>query len=386
MDGQLNSIDKLNREYVMAGEDLLRRLSLYGINDSQLPQNISLWVDVVTQSFLPLMPTDHSDYKIVNEIRSRYVENQSILLPSASTDIRKLLEHWKIAHQCVIAFLNADVRDVPPENLTNIYYDQLKELTVYVTANLIEKLKGREDGKTANTAILHIYGRMYLWVQSMIKLNKAEDTLALASCLRAIMELYVDINIMSCRADSKDIEKYFSFQKIEKWNKAKQVVKLRSDFNLVGRGETTPTDKYLAEPDNSEDKIKAIRTQLWGNGRKDNPINPKHWTNKTLIERIRFLNNKDIVEIYILSYTYCNFLVHSTYYGSISDVKNAHLFNYNNFVLVSKMFLIATDIVNKTTNALPKAELEKQFAGIEAEAFKRCFNEMAKVGRKKVSV
>ena len=145
MNGVVEIVKCLNREFMSAGEDLLRRLNLSGVNDSQLPRNISSWVDVVTRSFLPLMPKNHLDYKIINEMRSRYVKNQDILLPSASTDIRKLLDHWNIAYQCAIAFLNADVRDVPPQNLASIYYEQLNKSTTYIATDLIKKVK-RERG------------------------------------------------------------------------------------------------------------------------------------------------------------------------------------------------------------------------------------------------
>jgi hypothetical protein len=247
---------------------------------------------------------------------------------------------------------------------------------------LVNNLIGKENGKTHRTAMLYIYGRIYFWAQSMVKLDKIEDCFALAGSLRAILELYVDMNLMANSGNLNDIEKYFSFQQVEKWNKAKHIVNLRSDLGLTAPGEMRPPDDFLAKPDNAEDKIKAIRTRLWGKEKNGNPIKPSHWTNKSLIDRIKSLKNTDVVEIYILSYPYCNFLVHSTYYDVINDAKTVHLFNYNCYYHASKMFLNATNIINNEVHVLPKEDLDIQLDRIERETFKKFFMEMVTAGRK----
>jgi hypothetical protein len=383
MDSIAKKIRDLNQTVTIEARDLLRRINSSGLSDSQLPVDISIWIDSITGQFLPLMPTEHPDYKVVDEIRNRYANNKSILLPSASSDIRAVLKNWAIACDCINCTENASPEDIPPGILTSIYYEELKQSVDYITTDFVNKLKGKENGKTHRTAMLHIYGRIYLWAQSMVKLDNIEDCFALAGSLRAILELYVDINLMANSGDLNDVEKYFSFEQVEKWNKAKQVVKLRSEFNLTAPGELRPIDKYLAEPDNAEDKIKAIRTKLWGKDRNENPINPHDWANKPLINRVKDLKNIDIINLYILSYPYCNFLVHSTYYDAINNANNVHLFNYNCYCLSSKMLINATNMINSKIQVIPKEELDIRLDKIGREAFKKLFGEMVKVGRNK---
>jgi len=49
---------------------------------------------------------------------------------------------------------------------------------------------------------------------------------------------------------------------VEKWNKAINIARLRTDFDLTPSRKTTPIDKYLAEPGNEESKIKEIREKV----------------------------------------------------------------------------------------------------------------------------
>ena len=173
-----------------------------------------------------------------------------------------------------------------------------------------------------------------------------------------------------------DVERYFSFQRIDKWNKAKKIVKLQKDFNITSSDQTAPVDKFLADPENEESKIDAIREQVWGKDKKGKPFNPRHWTNKSLEERVNLLNNKDIAEIYNSSYYLCNFFVHSMYHDIFNNAETVHLLNWHCYNLTNKMFLKATELVNEITEILPVKDLGDKFKDIEAETFKYFFGEM----------
>jgi len=136
-----------------------------------------------------------------------------------------------------MASANADERDIPPQNRACISHEQLRRLVDYVKTELIACLVGKEDGRTRKTAILHIYGRIYMWAQSMVKLDALQDCLALAGCLRAILELYIDMELMAANTDLLDVERYFSFQQVEKWKQARAIVGRRTEFNIGDCGE-----------------------------------------------------------------------------------------------------------------------------------------------------
>lgn len=221
-----------------------------------------------------------------------------------------------------------------------------------------------------------------MWVHSMVKLDNTENCLALAGCLRAILELYIDINLMACRKITNDVDKYFYFQDIEKWNMANRIRHVRQDFNLREKGETTPMDVYLAKP-GEEGRIEKLKANIWGKNKKERIY---HWTGKNIIDRIKLLNDKEIAAIYNTSYYYCNCLVHSTYFDAINDANNIYLYIGHYYNLANEMLFMSSKLVNSIANALPAEDFELRLKEIKEDAFKRCFGEMVKIGRMKSSV
>jgi hypothetical protein len=219
--------------YLTRGQNLLRRLNVPTIPDSTLPEHIAQWILEVIEELLSLMPTNCPDYDKLGEIKTQYMDNQSILLPSARADLEKVLQNVIIANDCVLAASKADYKDIPPENIAQINFQQLKRASDYVKTQLIKELKGREDGWTSRAAILNIYGRIILWVQSMIKLDGPENCLALAANVRAILELYVDLNLIDQDRITDGVEKYFSFPTVEKCRNAKSTIDTRKQFSLT---------------------------------------------------------------------------------------------------------------------------------------------------------
>lgn len=292
----IKKVSHLITSYLARGQDLLRRLSTPPIPDSTLPGDIATWILETIEELLPLMPTNSPDYSKLGEIKTQYMDKHSILLPSAKSDIYKVLQNLTIAHDCVLAAMNADYKDIPPENLARINFDQLKRASDYVKAQLIKDLKGMEDGRTSRTVTLNIYGRIYLWIQSMIKLDGPEHCLALAASVRSILELYVDLNLIDQGRITDGAEKYFSFPTVEKWRSAKRIIDMRKQFHLNTTNETTPVDEYLSKPENSDNNVKILRAKLWGKNRTGNPVMPKHWTNKDLRQRVTTLHDPDVAD------------------------------------------------------------------------------------------
>lgn len=327
------------------------------------------------------MPENCPDYSKLDEMKTQYMDNQSILRSSAKSDIYKVLQNLTIAHDCVLAAMNADYRDIPPQNLARINYDQLKRASDFVKEHLIKELKGKENGRTSKTSILNIYGRIYLWIQGMIKLDGPECCLTLAASVRAILELYVDLNLIGQGKITDGAEKYFSFPTVEKLRSAKGIVDIRKQFRLNTTNETTPVDEYLSKPENSDSNINVLGARLWGKTKKGNAVIPKHWTNQDLRQRVELLDDPDVADTYVSSYYWCNWCVHSMYFDMINNVENVHLFNWHLYEIAYKMFRSATELVNNTIKVLPKANLEDSLKNIENETFKCFFGEMVNAGR-----
>ena len=379
----INKVKDATTNYIARSENLLRRLSVVRITDPALPTDISTWILEAMEEILPLMPNDHPDYNKLSKIKTQYADSQTILLPSAKADIHKVLQNLMIAHDCVLAVINADYKDLPPKNMASINYNQLKHAYDYVKAKLINKLKGREDGRTSKTVTLRIYGRIYLWIQSMIKMDGPEHCLALAASLRAILELYVDLNLIDQSKIKDGAEKFFSFTRVEKWKSAKKIVEMRKQFKLNTVDKESSLEEYLSKPDNSDSNIKKLRAKLWGKTKKKKPAQPKHWSHQDLRQRVNLLEDPEIADRYTSSYYWCNWCVHPMYFEMINNIENIHLFNWQLYELAYKMFRSSTELVNKTIPVLSKDDLEASFKNIEDGHFKCFFGEMVNAGRSK---
>ena len=294
-------------------------------------------------------------------------------------DICRVLQNLKIANDHLLAFENADYKNIPPENLANINYEQLKRASDFAKQQLIKELKGKENGVTSKTTILNIYGKICLWVQSIIKMDGPECCLALASSVRAILELFIDLNLIDRDIIKYGVDKYFSFPRVEKYRRAKSIVEKRKKLLLNIKTE----DQFLSKSENSESNINTLRKKWWGKSKKGNPVIPDHWTNKTLWQRIEELNDQNIVGIYFSSYYYANWCVHSMYFDMINDINNVHLFNWHLYELAYKMFRSSTELLNNIFQVLKKDDLDDSFNKVEEETFKSFLGQMLIAGRNK---
>jgi len=364
------------------GQSLSKRLKNYQVRDSQLPEDTARWIYITIDEILPLMPTEHPDYKELNKIKTLYKNSKRILLSSVNDHVDKVIHNLKILRDCVLAASNANYKDIPPKNLAHIGYNQLKRsLNCVKKERFIEYLKGKENGRTSKTAMLNIYGRICFWVHSMIKLNKPEDCLALSACARAILELNIDLNLINTSVISNDAEKFFAFPQVAKWYSANNTATLRKKFGLTTSNKPAAEDQYLDDPANSKKNIQTLSTKLWGTTIKGKLVKPKHWTNKTLEQRVKLLDNQ-ILDMYLSLYYFCNWHIHSMYSDFINNLENIHRLNWHLYSLTSKMFIESTCLLNKKINVFSKDILDPLIESISNENFKDFFGEMVKAGPK----
>jgi hypothetical protein len=377
------AVDKIARPLIAAGEDLLRRTQMDYAKDSELPKDISGWIYSAIDELLVIMPEECPEYAEIAEIRSRHADNQSILLPSSGDDIRKVLKDLCIARNHMVTAMKAEWRDIPPENLAHIYYEQHKQSVDYVKSEVVNRLIGKEDGRTRKTAILHIYGRIYMWTRSMARLDGIGDCLALAGCLRALLELFIDLKLMNRGTIPDDVEKYFSFERINKWHKAQAIAKNRDTLGLTGDESSSAIDQYIKQGVNEEGTVRTLEQRFWGLDKKGKPRNPAHWTDKPIAKRVELLkDDRSVVEIYDASYYYCNCLVHSTYSDLTRDANNVHLFNGHLYTLGDQMFLAATRLTNGVAAGISSEDLETHVEQIHRRSLKAYIGELVRAGRR----
>lgn len=377
-DNTITRIQAITRDNLSNGNALLRRLDSHS-NDSRLPNDISSWITENTSQILQLMPPEIPDYEKISALNDKYTNTTNILTLSVKQDIEKVLEHIKIMHDCTVLVCKANYKDIPPKNLAVIGYQGLQNtLDCFETSGFFRTLNKQANGITPKTAIINIYGRILLWLRSMYKLNKTEDCLSLAGCVRSILELYVDLNILITDKIEDAAKKYFSFPRIEKLRVAKVILSRHKEMELP----CPPASKELvAKEEPNKEELEALIGGLWGKDSNDNLYKPRHWTNLDLWSRVALLESKDIARIFLGSYSYCNWHIHSMYSDYINDIDNAHLINWHLYEQGQKLFISATNKVNEIAGVMPKSDLDNLFYETQEMSFKLFFGEMVKAGR-----
>lgn len=381
--GDMNAVKNIDKRYVLLirkGEYILNCIRV-----GNLQVDLHTWIIEAADHIIPIMPLDIPEYKEVNEIRKLYCESKILIPGKILYHVSKIFENLLIAYKCFNLGVIGSPKDIPPEILADIAYNLIKQTRDYVKDNLVKQLIGKEDGKTKRTALLHSYGRIYCWVESIIKLNSIFDYLSIAGCTRAILEIFIDMHFL-CNSNEHshlDVERYFSFPDVSRFKTAKYIISLRNEYNLVDPDEQRPVEKFLSDAPDKEETLKSVREKLWGRTRSGKLIQPQHWTNLSLVDRVKKINNERIMNTYLETYYYCNWSVHSGYSDFPGKkAEDVHLFNWHLYSLSNKMFVESSILINNDVSVIDNHTLQNDFDNIERVSSRRFWGELVKAGIK----
>lgn len=333
---------------------------LQGTFDSEQaiePKHIAIirnWMNQTLDLIEPAMPPDDAEFNKLRGIEQAYSNATSVLPGDTSEDIRGFRAALASAYEYFRAWYERDFSQIEPGVRARACHGILDETWRFSRNDLLGPLKGKEDGRTKRTALLHSFGRMYCWVHSMVRLGNendgeiliAEHALALAACLRAIFEIFLDINLLGCDKIAEGPEKFFSFEKVARHKIAKKSLGLDEAYKHLN---DTQRATMRAYGDDIKDQMDADIVRLWGvikNGKnKGKPKRLEHWTGMTVIDRVKNLGG-DCVRYYQHSYHYCNWSLHSGYIKFLMATKeNASLFCALTYAFANEMFLVATEMM-----------------------------------------
>lgn len=313
----------------------------------------------------------------------------NILPGDTSGHIRQIIESLNMAYEYFKTWCNFDWSQIAPENRADVCHRALVETWRFSRIRIIGSLKGKEDGRTKRTALLHSFGRMYCLIKSMVKLGKkddagtliAEHSLALAGCLRAILELFLDINLLAGDIVEKGPEKFFSFQNVERYRIAKNSLQLHEEYHHLREDQITRMNDYAGRESDINDCI----VDLWGLTRRRNPNRPRHWTGMTVIERVKNLG-EDYVRYYQHSYNYCNWSLHSGYTDFLMASKeNASMFCALIYSFANEMFMRSTEVlIDEFHQALNVEDLKSELRKVRLRGAKPLWDAAVKAKRGKV--
>ncbi|MDA1190841.1 MAG: DUF5677 domain-containing protein [Candidatus Poribacteria bacterium] len=157
-----------------------------------------------------------------------------------------------------------------------------------------------------DTALCHVYYRMYGWIQALEQLNGPHYFLTIGSSARSLFELSLDLNMLSVDSDGSAVAKFHGFSTATKYKAAKNLVDL---MDSTGSTEMNVTVQRQYLSDNAP-TIDAHVIKLWGKNKNGNPIWPDHWSGLTIADRARACGAIYEVE-YRFNYVWQSWLTHS---------------------------------------------------------------------------
>jgi hypothetical protein len=324
-----------------------------GPSELAMPTSIAKeqWVKKALYAIHNIFPSSiiNSDFgEFINIAKSHSTDEQAIFIDHQKdidvtlTVLKTLLEFFE--------WLLVDDSKLKPYQDPNLTFGSLKTMVEYIQNILVPKLIKKEDGRTTKTALLHLYGRIFLLINSLVKLDQFICCQLLVASLRTLFELYIDLILIKYHIIDKDIEKFFSFFDVYKFQTAERLVKLDGELNRPLK-ESSMLKKYLE----CSQKIIKKRQELWGKSK------PLHWTGLKLEDRARRANK---LKIFRDVYYYGNIYVHSGYEGLGTTEKDAHLLCAYAYGFSSELFNESTEILCNEINIPENKDVLHEMKGL----------------------
>lgn len=364
----INSDIALLNEIIAEGKQLLEKClykyselsTTYKIDKSSgialpLSSVIDDWLKKSADYIIPLFPQRilDSDFSEIQNVQDIFSKGKKIIRHNYSRYLSNVLDTLE---KCLYFFQWLDEFDenkLSPVQRAELNHSALEAYVLYLCKQLMPKLHGLEDGRTIKTAILHLYGRMFSQVQSVVKLNNVRCCQLLAVSLRGLLEIYIDMILLKCNLIENGIEKFFSFSELYKFKAAQNLKRIDEELKLTN-GREHKVDKYIIGYVHKVDIIK----KLWG---KKNKKVPQHWTNKPLEERSRLAKE---LKAYSDIYYYGNMYVHSGYLEFPETEEDANF-------LCAYVYGFSINIFRKSSKIL--------FEAVSLEDFKPILEESDKI-------
>lgn len=192
------------------------------------------------------------------------------------------------------------------------YHDGLREAVNFVQSKIIGILQGQINLSQQEKAVYSTFLRIFVLVNSLIRLNKKIDFNGVAIITRTIFELLLDIKTVSESAvSSQTLERFFAFSEIDRFRKAVRIVELQKEHPSLVDHSLLPSDirKEYTEYPGRKAEIEYKVEKLWGKTRKGKLNWPDHWTGSSIrkvSESFGNLYEQEYLELYcyLSSYTH----------------------------------------------------------------------------------
>jgi hypothetical protein len=298
------------------------------------------WTETVIETISELLPHTiiEDDFSEIEIIYKDLKNKRILVLDESFSKTFVVLESVFRFFQWIVSF---DDNLLDYNQKASFWFVSLRVMVQYISKNLMPLLIGKEDGRTQNTALLHLYGRIYLLTNSIVKLNDFTHCQLLTASLRSLLELYIDALLIKKGIIAEGIEKFFLFSQVSRCRTAKILIDIDKKLNRP-QDESSVLKQWLPLSPEIEEK----KNKLWGGVAK-----PTHWTGMNLIDRVKKV---DALKLYRDVYYYGNMFVHSGYIDNQKSEEEAHVSCAYVYSFSLKMLKEATELILDIADSTPK--------------------------------
>lgn len=273
------------------------------------------------------------------------------------------------------AILNATV---PPDAYAEIDFSYIVCINLYIKdilAKLNPKMGNFEKYKQH---ILALYNRLFLWVDSLSKLNNRNCYFTVIAIERAAFELMIDIVLLEKKLVSDVDMKIETYTRMSRYRNAEKIVKYVQSHPDAIFHEYEIAKQYYDSIKRDEYE-KAVAKVFWKKNKKPRKC-VDHWSGiDNLRDRAKAIGKK-YEELYLQIYPNAGFIMHSdpTAFAIISP-RN---FAIGNFVAYEYIKQIIVDATHFTLDALDENQMKIEFDNIKARQDKQADIQVLKISKK----
>ena len=273
-----------------------------------------------------------SDFSDITEIKQSQDKVQIIIDRDLDSKIKVILEALKVIKRFFVFSLSLDHTKLPPKEIASMNFCVLSGYITYIQQHVFQSLYGQEDGVPKKTALLHLWGRVFGFAQSLTKLDSPRDAYPLTASLRMLLELYVDMVLIRDDIIENAVDKFFAHPDLHKYKTAPKLIEIDKE---LGRpiSESSELIKYETIPSEEKKKIR----DFWNISKP-----PNHWSGLHLEDRAR---KAKCLDIYRHVYHYGNIFIHSGYVKFPSNEKESHM-------LCAHVYGSSSDLLSKSTKMI----------------------------------
>jgi hypothetical protein len=297
--------------------------------------HIDKWIESGTKYIYFLLPEKiiESDFVGVADLYKKYVNKNKVTTSDYKQTIKKVLACLEACRSFCEWFSTFELENLNIRQTVKYNFCSLEAVAAYIQKDVILLfVADAKESRTKQTALTHLYGRIFQLALSVIKLNEYKDCQLLGASLRSLLELYIDMQLIKSSIIENDIEKFFSFYEIYLLNSASKLLKIDKEIQRP----IEEASALMQIVKNSE-QIKKKSLTLWK--KEPNKIFHGHWSELKLQDRCQKVNE---LELFRHIYYYGNMFIHSGYSHSPNTQEEA-------CCLCAHVYGLATEILKKTT-------------------------------------